>query len=670
MTATLNDSMLELGAATPVRWQVGYGELGLRGDLGYEGKRVTIAGRTFSNAISTHPPARVLFHLNGAYTGFHCAAALNDDVPRGASHADFAVIADGRRVATAHVVAGDEPHVIDADVSQTQLLELVVTTGRWEYSHAVWLDPRVDAAPVERPVAKLTDALARAAIVVPAPAPRVERCIATVASAGFEGMLDDMLGSLIANGRCPDARLVVFALGERGGCAAIAAKYGALLIPCEPRAAFSPMSKALLYSVARVVDADQFLCLDADMLVLDDLRPVFSALRAVPDGSILACREGNGHGFTDLGHVLRTAYAGAASDIARLVGGPSDDASYPLVVNDGIFAGSRSAMLALDATIRGMPEASRWVDEHPTVRWRNQFVFNLALARLRCGVELDSAYNVQLHVQDAPITQRGARLEATWHGRQARVLHFSGGGRRKYPSWRGLYARAPEPLVGGGDGDPYTAFLATLRAWVGRHGIGMLAWSIYGTSDARSARVRDPGVMPLFALLHYMIRSNGCVRVVEAGTARGVSTACLASAVAHRDGGSVVTFDPHVLPHRAELWETLPPEMGACIEARATGSVEGMTAALAAGERYDAAFLDSIHTEEQVWAEFKVASKLVCPGGIILVHDPLLASGTVEGGLRRIEADGYGVTRLWTAECGVREDDGLGLAVIENRRRA
>ena len=67
---------------------------------------------------------------------------------------------------------------------------------------------------------------------------------------------------------------------------------------------------------------------------------------------------------------------------------------------------------------------------------------NLALARLHCGVELDSAYNIQLHVQDAPITQRGARLEATWHGRQARVLHFSGGGRRKYPAWRGLYARA------------------------------------------------------------------------------------------------------------------------------------------------------------------------------------------------------------------------------------
>jgi len=41
----------------------------------------------------------------------------------------------------------------------------------------------------------------------------------------------------------------------------------------------------------------------------------------------------------------------------------------------------------------------------------------------------------------------------------------------------------------------------------------------------------------------------------------------------------------------------------------------------------------------------------------------------VDAALERIEAAGYGVTRLWTAEAGEREDDRLGLAVSENRRR-
>jgi cephalosporin hydroxylase len=110
--------------------------------------------------------------------------------------------------------------------------------------------------------------------------------------------------------------------------------------------------------------------------------------------------------------------------------------------------------------------------------------------------------------------------------------------------------------------------------------------------------------------------------------------------------------------------------MRACIEPRQTGSLEGMRAALEAGEVYDAALLDTLHTAEHVWAEFELACRLVCPGGLILIHDPLYKGGTVEGALQRIEQAGYGVVRLWSAERGVREDDHLGLAVIENRIRS
>jgi predicted O-methyltransferase YrrM len=491
----------------------------------------------------------------------------------------------------------------------------------------------------------------------------------TVASAGFDTLLDDMLGSLVANGGCPDALLVVCALGEDAACARAAAKYRASLVPCRALAPLNPMSKALLYSIGHAVDADYFICLDADMLVLDDLRPVVGALEAAPDGTIYACREGNGRGLQNLGHALEAVYGGRSGDFERLLGRLNGESAYALVVNDGLFAGGRAAMLALDGVIREMPEAARWVDEHPQIRWRNQFVFNLALARLQCGAELDAAYNVQLHAQDVELRFQGARVRAAWRGREPRVLHFSGAGRHKYPEWKGLFARVSDPLVGTGNGDPYADFLVALRAWIARHGVKSLAWTFYGTTDARDADVRDPGTMPLFGLLHYLFRANGCVQVLESGTARGVSTACIASAVAHRIGGRVVTFDPYVLPERGDLWQSLPPRMGGCIDARTTGSLEGMTAAIAAGERFDTALLDSIHTAEHVWAEFELARHLVCPGGLIVIHDVRYAHGTVEAALKQIEAAGYGVTRLWTAESGVPEDDNLGLAVIENRSR-
>ncbi len=662
--------MRYLDALTLLQAQVGYGELGVGGSLGYEGKHIVVGRQTYHHALSTHPPARLLFKLDGRFGGFRCQVALNDDVPAGRSHADFSVLADGRRVAAAtYVVAGESPRTLQGDISGAHLLELVVQTSRWEHCHAVWLDPQVDETTVQISSETLVDCLGRVEIKLPVGIPPSERCLATVVSPKFAAMLDDMLGSFYANSGCQDALVIIFAIEADAACERVAAKYGAHLIHCRPKAQVNAMSKAVMYSVARVVEARKFICLDADMLVLGDLSSVFAALDICPEGSIFACREGNGNGLQNLGHALQSVYWGSEHELKQLLGVPADEASYPLVVNDGIFAGGRAALLALDGVIRAMPQAPIWVNQRRDNWWRNQFIFNLALARLSCGIELDPIHNIQLHAQEVQINFQEGRLQAEWRGRQVRVLHFSGVGKQKYREWQGHFARVADPLVGQGAGDGYGQFLRGLRAWVGRHGLNSLAWSFYGTMDGQAARVNDPSTLPLLAFLHYLIRSNGCQRVLETGTARGISASCLASAVAHRSQGLVVTLDPYHHPERDELWATLPPEMRACIEPRAMDSLEGMATALAAGECYDAVLLDSIHTEEHVWAEFELAKELVCPGGLILIHDPCYIHGTVEGALQRIEAAKYGVVRLWTAESGVPEDDGLGLAIIENNRR-
>ncbi|MCU1245663.1 MAG: hypothetical protein JWN02_1573 [Acidobacteria bacterium] len=69
------------------------------------------------------------------------------------------------------------------------------------------------------------------------------------------------------------------------------------------------------------------------------------------------------------------------------------EGSFPLVVNEGIFAGGREAMLALDETIRNMPAAPRWMESTSRVWWRSQFEFHLSLACLEAGVELDRMEN-------------------------------------------------------------------------------------------------------------------------------------------------------------------------------------------------------------------------------------------------------------------------------------
>jgi hypothetical protein len=429
-----------------IEGHVGYGEPGLHGVLGYEGKHVSVGGRKPDHPLSAHPPARLLFETGGRYTSFRAEVALNDDVRSADAHASFLVFADGRQVAVEPYVRSDaDPIPISAAIEAAHTLDLVVRSGRWEHCHAVWVDPTVSDRPADPRPRTIADCLGRVDIEVPPTLPSAARCIATVVTPGFDHLLDDLLGSLTTYGNCRDCLIVVLSVEGDPACRRVIEKYGATEIPCTKRGAINATIKSVLYTAPHVVNAEYFLCLDADMLVLGDVRPVFGALEACPEGSVLACREGNSTAITTLEHAISNIYGGRASDFMRILGSVNGEPGYSLVVNDGLFAAGRAALLALDGLIRTWTNAPGWVDERRDVWWRNQFVFNLALARLKCGVELDAVYNINLHTQHVDLRRANGAVEAIWRGRGARVLHFNGWGRNKYPAWRrtfGLPTRA------------------------------------------------------------------------------------------------------------------------------------------------------------------------------------------------------------------------------------
>ena len=286
-----------------------------------------------------------------------------------------------------------------ADIRGARQLELRVQTNHWEFCHAVWLDPQLSETDFTADEYTLTDCLGRAEIMASSHMQPVARCIATIVSPGFSGMLD-MLGSLNANGCCQDARLLVFAVDPDEECLRVISKYGAHLLICRSLTQVNKNLKVVLYSAACAFNAQYFICLDADTLILGDLRPVFAALEACAENTILVCREQWHNSLQHLEQALIEIYDGQSSNFQRLLPELSGENNYPLVVNDGFFAGSRSALLLLDDLIRNWPEAREWMDERPDISWRNQFIFNLSLARLGCGVELDSTYNVQLNTQE------------------------------------------------------------------------------------------------------------------------------------------------------------------------------------------------------------------------------------------------------------------------------
>src|SRR5262249_27567962 len=110
-------------------------------------------GRPRTPSVPTHRPGCCSTSAGGSAawsaaspSTTTCPAAL----PAAPRPAAAAVPAAGRQVAAAPPVrAGDPPRTLCADLSGARRLELLVRTSRWEYCHAVWLDPVVDDEPAD-----------------------------------------------------------------------------------------------------------------------------------------------------------------------------------------------------------------------------------------------------------------------------------------------------------------------------------------------------------------------------------------------------------------------------------------------------------------------------------------------------------------------------------------
>lgn len=646
---------------------VGYGELGLQGELGYEGHDVVIDGKHFQHPLSAHGPSSITISLEDNYRWFESRVAFNDDVVGQDVSADFLVFDNERLIGIAkNVVPGDQDRRIVCEINGVKELKLQVNAKGWENCHSVWVDPTIHRSDDLR-MKYLTDCLGRVEVLQNKQQKKSELCVATVGSPGFESWVDTLFASFVANAQLPDAAFVIFFVGDVSDeIQQIVEKYDACLISCKAKQRINQNVKSILYSVGRYIEASNYLCLDADMLVLEDLRPLVAAIDASPFGSVLLSREGNY--AKNLKHAIQTFYWSDPSLFPELLNGCyNQEDLYELVVNDGFFAGSRASLCAVDQVIRSFKFGQVWVDENPDIKWRNQFIFNLAIAKLRSGQEVSGLFNHQLQWADALFYFENGLVRAKTPEGNARIVHFSGNGRGKYSEWRRRYEhiQLPSPVKKQSFYE-YVDFRTILHRWVGHHGLPVLAWSFYGTSDGRSAKVKDYPEYGLYQTLFSVIRNNGCSRVLETGTARGISTSCIATSISKFDNPVVVTLDTTVFPERNEIWGMLPQQVQESIEARQVESIQGMNEAIQRDELYHAALLDSDHSGEHVYNEFCLAKQLVCKGGVILIHDPILENATVENALEKIRSEGYGVTRLLCASDGESMDDGLGLAVIEN----
>ncbi len=266
---------------------------------------------------------------------------------------------------------------------------------------------------------------------------RARRCIVSIVSPGYEHLLDTMLQTLARFGECKDAIKVVLCVDGDDKCRSVIARHRATMIECTSLGEPNASMRGALYSVARWVEAEEFLLLDADMLIVGSLQPLFESLQVLAPLSVGMVRARRGGWLpeledpSDLPHVMRQDFGGSPEDVAFITGQSNIPRFYWF--NGGLMLARREALLNMDAALRGLePFGSLWLDERRDLYWREEGLMDMALALSGQGALLDDAWNLLTFRQGVEVKWQDDRLHLTHQGRPVRVLHFAGRGKPLY----------------------------------------------------------------------------------------------------------------------------------------------------------------------------------------------------------------------------------------------
>ena len=389
-----------------------YGDIGVNGQLGYDGHLISIQGRYYENSISAHPPSVLIFDLNKEYNNITCEVGLNDTSHADAS-ADFYIYADNILVSCCYnVIPKEKPRKINANIHYCEKLRLEIRTNNPVFTHAVWLDPIVSISN-NSIVASMGEIL----IEDPEIQEHYDICVATCISPEYTKFAYTFLESIKLNSNLTEYKIILFALDINQEIIEIAEKYHCKIVNCKFPNNKGFFFKTAMYSVAKIIDADKYLIIDIDTVIQKPINQVFESMNSLSRNNILITREEQVHFNKSIGSAVTSnewPYFGFPED-ANLLNLQEKDFNFRFVCNGGVIFGFKESILALEDLIKSfMPYSKQWESLNPNVYWREQGILNLAISRMNSTITLDSSYNYQLlhkSIEDSV---------------DAHILHFNG----------------------------------------------------------------------------------------------------------------------------------------------------------------------------------------------------------------------------------------------------
>ena len=378
-----------------IEQEIEYGNLGLYGDMGYE-IIPSINNICYQNVISAHPKSSITFKIdNKKY--FTCKLALNDSSNDNAT-ASFEIYADEKLVHYSKNVKKKEIVDVFCNIQNCSTLTLKSYYENNSICHALYIDPILH----EDSPSFVLDSMYLTKI-------KNTQYTTDIAIVSFidENYIPyaENLCSQIKQNTKNQIQFVFFCPVNTQTLLDFCEKTSAILIPIEDKfhqdisskGNHTIYSKAVSFSVAKFIDAEKYIILDQDMILCDDFDLLLDEVKKANDGQILICKDAHTEGIT-FGEIICSswsAYEGSSKCQYILNLSPQEFQSE-LIINSGLIAGNKKALLALDDSMRRiLPNSLFYLEENKSNAMREQSLVNLALIRYGNYKEIHKKFNLQ-----------------------------------------------------------------------------------------------------------------------------------------------------------------------------------------------------------------------------------------------------------------------------------
>lgn len=409
--------------------EVGHGVLGTYGDSGY-GIVISVNGLSFDNYISAHPSAILKYRIPESSQYFSCQLALNDSSEEFSS-VDFEFIVDGETRYYSHNVGKFTLVDVGFLLDNNSILEIKIISTNKIICHSLIINPIFSN---KKPNYLLCPIHKSKISTEKYTKEKFNVCIASFVDTKFIKYAE-ILQQTIKEKSSTEIKFVY--LGESSPeltdfCQQtnsifipITCVYGQNIANKQVQAIYH---KPSTYSIAKIINANIYIIIDVDMICTSDINLLVERIESNNPESISVCKDAHTEGLTfgDLIIAEWSAYKGSVTNKHMLRLTPKE-LSSSLIINSGVIAGKRKAVLGVEDTMRRlMPSSIFYLNDKISEPVREQALMNLSMIKYGEVELLHKKYNLQVLWEELNFEYDGKNIKAFSEDFEPCFAHFNG----------------------------------------------------------------------------------------------------------------------------------------------------------------------------------------------------------------------------------------------------